>query len=149
MLDTTLVPNPAFLPAPSDPARAALGLERWRDQAQQSDDPGFARFALATADDPGGRTLLEAVFGNSPFLSGCLLAEPGIVRSLLADGAEAVFADLLRELGTGATTETDTTRLMRAMRLARRRVALTVALADITQAWPLERVTGALSDFAD
>ncbi|HET6224088.1 MAG TPA: glutamine-synthetase adenylyltransferase, partial [Dongiaceae bacterium] len=35
------------------------------------------------------------------------------------------------------------------MRLARRRVALTVALADITQTWPLERVTAALSDFAD
>jgi glutamate-ammonia-ligase adenylyltransferase len=149
MLDTTLVPDPAFLPAPGNPARAALGLERWRDQAQQSDDPGLARFALATADDHGGRALLEAVFGNSPFLSTSLLAEPGILRSLLADGAEAVFADLLRDLKAIAAAEADTGRLMRAMRLARRRVALTVALADITQTWPLERVTAALSDFAD
>jgi glutamate-ammonia-ligase adenylyltransferase len=38
---------------------------------------------------------------------------------------------------------------MSALRVAKRRVALTVALADIAGLWPLERVTGALSDFAD
>jgi glutamate-ammonia-ligase adenylyltransferase len=38
---------------------------------------------------------------------------------------------------------------MQALRQARRRVALTIALADIMEIWPLEGVTRALSDFAD
>jgi glutamate-ammonia-ligase adenylyltransferase len=38
---------------------------------------------------------------------------------------------------------------MRVLRQARRLTALGVALADITGTWDLERVTGALSDFAD
>ena len=38
---------------------------------------------------------------------------------------------------------------MARLRLAKRRVALAVALADIAGVWPLERVTGALTRFAD
>ena len=38
---------------------------------------------------------------------------------------------------------------MRTLRIARRRVALTVAVADLAQWWALERVTEALSEFAE
>ena len=38
---------------------------------------------------------------------------------------------------------------MAGLRHSRRRVALAVAIADIAGHWPLERITGSLSDFAD
>jgi len=38
---------------------------------------------------------------------------------------------------------------MRELRIAKRRAALLIAVADIAGLWPLERVTASLSDFAD
>ncbi len=66
-------PEPENLPRPGDPARAALGLERWRDRAQDGANGELAAFALALAEDRTGRALLESIFGNSPFLTNCLL----------------------------------------------------------------------------
>jgi glutamate-ammonia-ligase adenylyltransferase len=126
-----------------------IGLDRWRERAEQQADPALAGFMKDVAGNPAGRALLEAIFGNSPFLSHCLLAEPAVLRSFLAQGADAVFAELLGGLGQGTAGERDTARLMQSLRTARRQVALAVALGDLTGAWPLERVTGALSEFAD
>jgi len=137
------------LPPAANRERAVIGLDRWRERARQTDDPELAAFAAALADDAGGRALLEAVFGNSPFLSHCLLAEMATARSFIAYGADAVLLELLADLRRQAAAEDDTGRLMRALRVARRRVALTVALADIAGLWPIERCTEALSDFAD
>ena len=50
-------------------------------------------------------------------------------------------------LKDGLAGERDEARLMRELRVARRQVALLVAVADIAGHWPLERVTQALSDF--
>jgi glutamate-ammonia-ligase adenylyltransferase len=141
--------DPRSLPRPARAERAAIGLDRWRERAMQDPDAALAAFAASLAGEPPGRALLEAVFGNSPFLSQCLLAESAILEPFLAHGADAVFGDLLRRLGQRTAEERDTTRLMQALRVARRQAALTVALADITGAWPLERVTHALSAFAD
>ena len=149
MQDSPAVFDARSLPPAANRERAAIGLDRWRERARQTDDPELAAFAAAQADDAGGRALLEAIFGNSPFLSHCLLAELATARSFIAYGADAVLLDLLADLRRQAAAEDDTGRLMRALRVARRRVALTVALADIAGLWPVERCTEALSDFAD
>lgn len=141
--------DPRSLPLPADAERAAVGLDRWRERAEQQGDPAIAAFADTVARDAGGRAVLEAVFGNSPFLSQCLLAESAILQSFLTQGADAVFGELLGSLGQRTAEERDTARLMQALRVARRQAALAIALADITGCWPLERVTAALSTFAD
>src|SRR5262245_48967946 len=66
--------DPAKLPRAADPQAAVRGLERWRER--QTALPGVA---ATLAEDPGGRALLAAVFGNSPFLSHCLLEEFAIL----------------------------------------------------------------------
>ena len=114
----------SFLPRPGDPERAALGIERWRDQARQCDDPDLADFALALADQPAGRALLEAVFGNSPFLGRCLLLEMPTVRQLVSHGPDAVFQQLLADVRGGNMADPDGNRLMQELRLARRRSVL-------------------------
>ena len=141
--------DPRSLPLPADAERAAIGLDRWRERVEQQGDPAIAAFAAVVSDDAGGRAVLEAVFGNSPFLSQCLLAESAILQSFLTQGADAVFGELLGSLGQRTAEERDTARLMQALRAARRQAALAIALADITGCWPLERVTAALSAFAD
>lgn len=142
-------PDTENLPRPGDPARASLGLERWRDQARDSASGELAAFALALAEDRAGRALLESIFGNSPFLTNCLLLDGDVLPAVLAQGPQPVLEELGRFVNASAATENDTGRLMLALRQARRRVALTVAVADIMGSLPLEGVTRALSDFAD
>jgi glutamate-ammonia-ligase adenylyltransferase len=137
------------LPRPASPARAAIGLERWRERTRQAGDPSLAEFGERLAADAAGQALLAALFGNSPFLAHCAINEPAILRSFLADGADAVCDELLARLASEAPAFDDTGRLMQLLRVARRRVALTVALADLAGHWPVETVTRQLSRFAD
>ena len=149
MLGSAFTINPSSLPGPGNPDRARLGVERWREHARQCDDADLAAFALAFADDATGNALLEAVFGNSPFLGRCLLMDMASIPQFLTHGVDAVFRELVNDVHRTGAAEGDSKRIMQALRIARRRAALLVALADIAGLWPLERVTGALSAFAD
>src|SRR5579883_985311 len=142
---------PTSLPAPADAAQARRGIEEWIALDDSADLAGFAR---KLAEDAAGRRILEAVFGNSPFLTRCCLKEVRLVRQFVRHGPEAALERLIRRVErrpslTRATQPAERAALMEALRIARRRVALLVALADITGLWSLDEVTGALSRFAD
>jgi glutamate-ammonia-ligase adenylyltransferase len=126
------------LPRPHDRERLAVAWARWREKA-------------ATPDEPAGVALLEALFGNSPYLTESALQEPALMTDLWRVGPDDALAMLesdmeavRRDAGGGATPEIIAARLRR----LKRRTALCIAVADIAGAWSLERVTGALSTFA-
>src|SRR5258708_18947729 len=107
------VSAPEEFPDPADTQAAAIGLERWHERAQEDEAemPGSAAWAEALIGQPNGRRMLEAIFGNSPFLTECLLAEPGFLKRLIDDGAAETLERLLGEIGEGAAT-LDTPALM-------------------------------------
>ncbi len=137
------------LPHAANPDRAALGLERWREAVAQTADSGLADFAEAVTRDADGGRLLEAVFGNSPHLTLSAVKDPGFLRDILTEGPDAACAGVMSGLRRAGNDGLDGDGLARDLRVAKRRVALAVAVADITGAWSLEQVTGALSDFAE
>ena len=92
--------------------------------------------------------MLDCVFGASPFLESCLFSEPGFVRKLWTDGPDLCFAQILAGL-RALPLDTSEESAGRTLRIARRRAALTLALADISGIWELEEVTGALSRLAE
>lgn len=142
----------AAFPRPFDSERLARGLDRWREEAGRlaDDRPDLAAFMdAAAADGAPPRRALEACFGNSPYLSTCLLREPDILRRVIEDGPDAALDHAFASVRAAVGEDLDTARVMRALRVAKRQVALIVALADMARAWPLGSVTGALSDFAD
>ena len=141
--------DPTRFPKVGNAERAAIGLERWREATAETGDSELAAFATTLAEDEAGRRLLEAVFGNSPYLSQCLLRDIGFARTLIRRGPEATLARLLAGLKRLAARPTTSERAMKRLRIAKRRTALITALADITGVWPLERVTGALTAFAE
>ena len=150
MHEFAFVPRENQLPEAADSALLALGMERWLDAATEADDD-IASFVRTVASDRLGRRLLASVFGNSPFLTLACVREPEFVRSLLTAGPDRAYAHIIEDLAptpAGAPDESTAT-VMRRLRVAKRRVALTVAVADIAGLWSLEQVTGALSDFAD
>lgn len=149
MNESLFVSPSAHLPRVDNPERAALGLDKWREHASALDDTSLRKFACDLVEDPTGRRLLEAIFSNSPFLSRCALDDIGFVRQLLTRGPEHVLGQILDRLKEELARESNRERLMQELRVARRQVALLVAVADLTDHWVLERVTESLSDFAD
>ena len=136
-LDAIVAPD---LPRPFDGARARVARERWLAAA------GGDQAAHALADDPAGSALLDAVFGNSPFLSHCLVRSPQRAVLWATGGPEAAVAAAHALIANAGESEKD---LMAALRDARNGVAVAVALADIAGIWSLDRITGALSAFAE
>ncbi|MEX2454598.1 MAG: bifunctional [glutamine synthetase] adenylyltransferase/[glutamine synthetase]-adenylyl-L-tyrosine phosphorylase, partial [Rhodospirillaceae bacterium] len=111
-----------------------------------SDDPGLRDICAQVADLP----LLTAAFANSPFLSQCLISDQAFTARLLQEGPDAALAQLMSDTAdTARLAAEQTPDIMKRLRIAKRRVALTVGLADIAGAWTLESVTGALARYAE
>jgi len=120
-----------------------------RDRSMASSDPDLVEWVRAIADDPMGRHILESIFSNSPFLTACALSEIPLLMQVLTRGPDSTFGGIIGRIKDDLGREPAQDGLMRELRLCRRRAALVAAIADVTGHWPLERVTHALSDFAD
>lgn len=115
-----------------------MAWARWTDKAQRPSDPSEV-------------ALLDALFGNSPYLTETALQNPVFVTDLWRLGPETILDDLSSELRAAQTSARDgmlPEAIATTLRRLKRHVALAVAVADIAEVWPLEKITGALSDFA-
>ena len=147
MVLTSIPIDPGRLPKPANPERAKTGLIRLRESLAQDEER--AAFLADVETDAAGRAVLDAVFGNSPYLGRCLAQETDSLRAFLAEGPDAAFAALMADTEQALARETSQNRVMTELRRAKRRAALIAGLADIAHLWPLEKVTGALTDMAE
>ena len=145
----------AALPNAGDRDRLALGVDEWRVMADRAADPVFRDAATRALDFPQSKRWLEAIFGNSPFLTRLALRDPRVVLQVLSRGPDDTFAELMaglnrehRAMVPNSPQETKSA-LMARLRIARRHAALVIAMADLAGLWPLEKVTGALSRVAE
>lgn len=141
-------PPAVSLPRPFDHEAAARGFAAWREQLAGHDDRAMAKRVAALSARTPGKDFLAAIFGNSPFLSDLCLHEPATVLTLLDAGPDKALAAALSALKTAARKAKVAEDLAVPLRVAKRQVALSIAAADITGQWPLEKITGSLSDFA-
>jgi glutamate-ammonia-ligase adenylyltransferase len=130
---------PDRLPRPHDAEAAARLLERFAER-----DPSARAFAAGAK----GRALLEAIGGHSPYLSELALREPLALERFAERGPEEALSLALDPL-TRADPAAAREQVATLLRQAKRQAALIVAAADIAGLWPLDRVTGALSDLAE
>ena len=109
----------------------------------QRDPPGDLAAILPTGLAPELVTAAATAWAHSPFLKGLLRRRPAVLATMATTDPEAAFADAM-------AFAADANRpVAERLRQARGDVALLVAIADLAGLWPLERVTSALSDFAD
>ncbi len=85
--------------------------------------------------------LIAGTAGSSPYLKGLIESERDWVPVALEQPDQAL-TDVM-----AAARDLPSDQLKPGLRLAKRRVALLTALADLAGAWPLEKVTAALTDF--
>ena len=125
------MPQLRTLPSPFDPDRTARVKAGLAEQGFASEDP-----------------LLDAVFGNSPFLGRLAQRETGALGEYFSAGPQTVVnaAILLAHAAAYAESEAQA---MKELRTAKRRAALAIAMADIAGVWDVEKVTGELTRFAD
>ncbi len=99
---------------------------------------------------PGPRSVLLTIFAGSPFLTALVVRDLERLERLLSLSPEAhlddVFSSLMASAMAPATTQSS---LMRALRQAKSEIALSTALADLGQVWPVMTVAAALTRLAD
>jgi len=138
--------NPDNLPGCAFEDRASVGWDHFLDAV--SGDLELESFATELASSSAGKKLAQAVFGNSPFLTSCWLNDPQFTKDLLQHGPKIMVEGALH--ATRAESHgLDDAGLKRHLRIQKRRIALSTAIADLTGVWNLTEVTHALSDFAD
>tara|TARA_Y100001960_G_C14775069_1_gene882650 strand:+ start:1905 stop:4880 length:2976 start_codon:yes stop_codon:yes gene_type:complete len=134
------------LPAPHSSERVDNGFLELRRRAKNSDVHAIEGFAEHVLAHPIGAKFLAAIFGNSPFLTHCLLRDLSFTKTLLERKPEELCSEILVNIPSWQSLEQSD--LMAKLRDARLKVALLVAAADIGGLWTLSEVTRALSTFA-
>ncbi len=99
--------------------------------------------------EPAVRDLLIGTLGSSPYLAALILRDPSRLARILASAPETRMAELGRALDADVLAAPTLVDAMRILRQYKAEVALLVALADLSGAWSVMDVTGALSDSAD
>ena len=138
------------LPKPFDPERTANAFERWRALAERPAFESISDQIVEIATNAQASSVLSALFGNSPYLTSLCLRDPGTVCDVFANGLDDAFKtalDPVRESANAAPLDQPTT--MAIVRTAKRHAALVIAIADISNAWSLEKIPSAISDTAE
>ncbi len=132
----------AVLPPVPDEERAGLFLKDLLD-----DDTAGPAITRLLREKPEVEAFLKGVIGNSPYLRDLALADPARLLQLLNEAPEARVERILAEARDARAA--DEAGIMKALRLLKQDLALTLGLADIAGAIDLDRVTGGLAGFAD
>jgi glutamate-ammonia-ligase adenylyltransferase len=103
--------------------------------------------ALGALADGPWREALSAAAGGSPYLARLCVRYPELVARLNAHGPEAIVSEALSQTRAAAHLSFD--EAMSVMRHAKSAAHLACAVGDLSGAWPLAQVTGALTDLAD
>ena len=83
-------------------------------------------------------------------MTDCILKDVDFTCQLLSAGPDNILENIKTTLNSlHENIDLTTADLSRQLRIAKRQISLTVGIADITEFWPLEKITRALSDFAD
>ncbi|MEQ8229643.1 MAG: bifunctional [glutamine synthetase] adenylyltransferase/[glutamine synthetase]-adenylyl-L-tyrosine phosphorylase [Rhodospirillales bacterium] len=136
------------LPTPGNPESLAIGWEHWDSAVSRSADPKIESAAKNVAGKERDKALLDALFAHSPFLTHVATSDPAFTLRILEAGPDAALTDILADLSDRPEGETEAT-LKTRLRIAKKRAALAIAMADISSEWPLEKVTGGISDIAE
>lgn len=129
-----------YLPKPHDVEQKDRCWDSWAAaSAQEHGDMG-----------PTESSLIDAIFGNSPFLSKIAIKRQEIIREFSAKDADKSWLNF-RERFSASLSQfgTDLITLQRVLRQNKEEAALLIALGDLSGQWSPSEVMTRLSEFAD
>src|SRR3954447_21527526 len=106
---------------------------------------------LASAKGGEGKLagIVAAIAEASPYLWDLIRADRDRFLALLEADPETQFAALIAEIDQAGLAVDNDDDAMRALRRGKSEAALLIALTDLAGVWPVERITRALTEFAD
>jgi len=113
------------------------------------DEAALATLAERLEGTPAAAPLLARLLEGSPFLTRLMRRWPDWLAASLDGDPAARMSDLLGRMAAISGEAGSIEDAMAPMRRLRNEVALHIALADCAGLWPVERVTEALTAFAD
>lgn len=137
------------IPKPFNREKAELGFSHWRDNLAAIDATDTRTFATEVIETKEGESLLAAIFGNSPYLSQSITQDLAFFCQLLQTGPDQSFDTVMSDLHDFAQNHPNREQLGSALRIAKRRASLAIAVADICQLWPVHDITDKLTTLAE
>ncbi len=104
----------------SDVERAAQAMDELHTRAADLADPEITDWIGEVEADPTTKSILEAVFSNSPFLTNCALADLAFLKDVLSLGPDTALGPVFAHMKDDLSRSLDQDRLMRELRIARR-----------------------------
>ncbi|MEH6403697.1 MAG: bifunctional [glutamine synthetase] adenylyltransferase/[glutamine synthetase]-adenylyl-L-tyrosine phosphorylase [Sneathiella sp.] len=134
------------LPSPGKTEFLSIAMENWTEAL--SNNPEFLDIGEKFGENKVGRKILEAIFGNSPYLTQCILGDLPFFTFLIQAGSKKSLAQIYETLAQNCAPDLEMPQIMKALRVAKKQIALLTGLADMGSAWDLKKITRTLSDFA-
>ncbi|MEX0753423.1 MAG: bifunctional [glutamine synthetase] adenylyltransferase/[glutamine synthetase]-adenylyl-L-tyrosine phosphorylase, partial [Xanthobacteraceae bacterium] len=134
-------------PVPVEPQAARAAVAEWLASVARS-VPGKELKRLFAAH-PVLTTAIESISESSPYLWELVRADPARLAGLLQAAPEERLKATLQGTFEAVASAKGEEKAMALLRGMKAEAALLIALADIGGAWPLPRITRALTDLAD
>ena len=136
------------LPKPASQNAVEIGIERLIEVSQNTNNSKLANKIDEVIQNQETRLLISTIFGNSRFLSECVITDLNFFITLLHNGTQNCFDEIktaLRQVPANFNEQ----ETMEFLRLNRKRAALLIATCDITGVWKDEKITQSLSEFGE
>ncbi|MFC6213886.1 bifunctional [glutamine synthetase] adenylyltransferase/[glutamine synthetase]-adenylyl-L-tyrosine phosphorylase [Fodinicurvata halophila] len=136
------------LPPPGDKEKRRVAREHLAERLERLEETDQHTVKKALEHAPTEQ-LLDVIFGYSPYLTQSLLSDLPWVVSVLEQEPKKTFRDIQQDCRDHVLHSRETSEAMRLLRRSKRRMALFLALCDITGLLDVTQVTETLSEFAD
>jgi [glutamine synthetase] adenylyltransferase / [glutamine synthetase]-adenylyl-L-tyrosine phosphorylase len=134
-----------FIPISND---LNFAMQKTIDLTKLYDDPESKEFARILENDQN-KELLHAVFSSSPYLTQLMFKDPKLVLRMFIEPVDDLIEEIFNDLNTELLSVSDSTHLKKTVRDKKSEVALSLAFADLSGKWSLEKITNTLSKFAE
>jgi len=135
-------------PVRPDTEAADRFVEKLLENIRFSEDSELLNYWGRFCSNQNSLKEINLVLGHSPFLANILVAEPRFSRTLYSAGPEEALASIKSDLSKIDPYTASEVSIKKSLRVLRKKVALTCAVADCHSAWELTKITQTLSDFA-
>ncbi|NRA85851.1 MAG: bifunctional [glutamine synthetase] adenylyltransferase/[glutamine synthetase]-adenylyl-L-tyrosine phosphorylase [Rhizobiales bacterium] len=100
-------------------------------------------------EDETLQSLINIILATSPYLSGIIRRYPKFAIETLISEPDILYANFIAKFITEASQQNTDFEMMKILRIAKQKVALSLAIWDLSGTWTQAKVTDILSKFAD
>ena len=101
------------LPSPGKREFLSIAMENWKEAL--SNNPEFLDIGEKFGKNKVGYKILEAIFGNSPYLTQCVLGDLTFFTFLIQQGSEKSLAKIYETLALNCAPDLDMPQVMKAL----------------------------------